>query len=167
MIEKKTFLVVDVVSVIDRRSPVGKKMWEILIDHHCFRGNDTKMVLQDFWECPASRSDEDEFGWNDKDYNVDFPQFIFECIRAQGINPYAHGEILLNICWQNIMICPHCKYTHSWEWTDDGQVEFDGGQGDFFTMTTTMEQKNGTYVDSPKEILEVFGCPSCKILFME
>lgn len=53
---KKSYLQVDLVPLIDRSTDEGKEIWSEIIDHGCFRGNDTMMVFERFFgECQNSR----------------------------------------------------------------------------------------------------------------
>lgn len=48
-VEPKRYVQINVIRVVDRNTEIGEKVWRELIDHHCFRGNDTMMVLERFY----------------------------------------------------------------------------------------------------------------------
>lgn len=62
------------------------------------------------------------------------------------------------------MKCPNCGYTHGIVWDDCESEEIIGKQGDFFTLPIELVRKE---CYAPDERREVYGCPSCQILFME
>lgn len=45
----KQYLQINVVRLVDRDTEAGEQVWRDLIDHHCFRGNDTMMVFERFY----------------------------------------------------------------------------------------------------------------------
>lgn len=66
------------------------------------------------------------------------------------------------------MKCPNCNYTHGLEWVDDEHVEVEGKEGDFYYMSVVMECKSSSWwwTDTTDK-KHVYGCPECKILFMD
>jgi hypothetical protein len=113
-ISVKTYLEIDVVRIIDRRAPGGDEVWMDMIDHHCFRGNDTMMIFERFWSQCATY---DELLNDRMDDGAPYPwspftAFITKYLEDNGYFIYRDYEIiecpktgikydgvLLNITW--------------------------------------------------------------------
>ena len=67
------------------------------------------------------------------------------------------------------MVCPHCNYKHGSEWEDgvSDVVSHQGEHGDFYSLLNeiTMIRDADSY-HATLEYAFVYGCPSCKKLFM-
>jgi predicted RNA-binding Zn-ribbon protein involved in translation (DUF1610 family) len=62
------------------------------------------------------------------------------------------------------MKCPNCGYEHGFKWDNETQEggNVDGEHGDFFKSPLTMSREEFY----SKSEWPVFGCPSCKIVFI-
>ena len=60
------------------------------------------------------------------------------------------------------MICPNCNYIHGYHWVEEEFKEIKGEHGDFFSLPITLSRES---LYSHKEEVQVFSCPSCRIVF--
>ena len=63
------------------------------------------------------------------------------------------------------MICVYCDYKHGW--CGDIMDVIDGGHGEFFRASNSIEMVQSSKIDSYYDrILMLIGCPSCMKVFM-
>lgn len=70
------------------------------------------------------------------------------------------------------MECPNCNYQHGWMWIEEnGKSEYKkkiGSKGDFYFLSNDIkvEKITSNHLDN-KNIRSVYGCPKCRILFID
>lgn len=64
------------------------------------------------------------------------------------------------------MKCPHCNYTHR-EYDFDTDKEVIEGDEEFYTISNSITAEQTTQTYPYQRLKDIYGCPKCKILFIE
>ena len=104
-IEVKKYVQINVLNLLDTRTPEGKELWSEIRGHGCFTGNDSMMVFERFWAEGCSYEELLEHNEDPNRFEVYLTKvlmengYIYKNYKLYDTEGNSYDGVLLDISW--------------------------------------------------------------------